>query len=266
MMNRYNNENEAQYKKISEMLRQMPRVSAPDDFEAELKRRINMVESTSANGVKEKKKYALPAFSPFAVLTPLRRLLYPAAGLAAAALIYLTIPFGPSQQVPPSVQPGSNSPSLSQQSNTGAAGNQSLADASEAERTPEIKAERSNLVLPASERRAAEGQAAERQAAERQAPAEYKADERGFAAAEAVPQQSQQGLKNRLKQLALPGLGNDVDEGLRAKPAPYGPAYHEGTQNVNFGAPSVFPFEDEQYEQMKAKMDSIKKMMRSGRR
>lgn len=232
MTKRYDNEDE-NFKSVIKTLNELPRVSAPPDFELNLRRKINAL------------NYAPKRENPVFAIN-LRNILVPAGALAVTVVLAFLI-FG--RQTSELENPFMSTPSLRSQ-----AQNESLkTDQKQNLLINPGDISSNDVVLKKTAPEALPGKVREPRAAAGERNSEQMA--------------ANDRLLKRLKELNMEeGGGGDIDRSLREKPSPYGTGqYGSGTNTVNFDGFNIYQEGDRGLDQLRARMDSIKKWMRSRR-
>lgn len=227
MNKRYHNDEDRKYSELIRSLQDLPRVSAPDNFEMNLRRRINNLDA---------RKERTAGLFPF----NLRIALIPAAGLVAVVIaLFYMLPYM-DNQLPQTKQTASKQQVEKTVPKAETPAAKTLPENNIADKTPASKP----VTAPKTK-----------------APAEQTAkennDNSGYA--------SNEELRQMLRDFNLSGYGNDVDKSLKAKPNPNGGSYGNESQNVGFDNLNLAPQSDRVLEEMKARMDSIRKKMRGNR-
>lgn len=232
MLKRYHNDNDERFKNVIDSLKSLPRETAPDDFEASLRRRLNLIE---AAGASERKRYKTRRnyLTPF----PILRLLYPLAGVAAAVIIYMMVPFstGTDNQNPLMVTPEKRGQT---QSNMADGENYLIRPEEVTPNDVVVKKETPRQTIARTETGKPSGTGS-----------------RDVASARS--------LKSRITQYGLPGEEHDVDRGLSARPDPNGgqSGYSQGSQSVGFDGFAIQQSSSQSIQELRKRVDSIRRMM-----
>ncbi|MGE5353811.1 MAG: hypothetical protein ACM3P0_17125 [Acidobacteriota bacterium] len=227
MTKRYDIEDE-NFKGVIKSLKELPKVSAPPDFEMNLRRKLNSLSSPN----EERRK-------PFFTFN-LRNVLIPAGALAATVVLAFLI-IG--RQNPEAENPFMSTPSVRTQ-----AQNESLKND-----------EKQNLLINPGEisstdvvmKKTAPKAKEEKVNAPIKDPGQMAANDR---------------LLRKLRDLNMQeDNGGDIDRSLREKPSPYGSGqYGNGTNTVNFDGFNIYQG-DGSLDQLRARIDSIRRIMRNRR-
>ncbi|MGE5431818.1 MAG: hypothetical protein ACM3QX_12125 [Syntrophomonadaceae bacterium] len=229
MTKRYDIEDE-NLKGVIKSLRELPKVTAPPDFEMNLRRKLN-----SLNSHVDRKK-------PFFTFN-LRNVLIPAGALAATAVLaFLLI----GRQAPEAENPFMSTPAVRTQAH-----NESL----------ENDGKQKLLISP--------GDISSTDVVtKKHAPKTLREQNQKVNTPESNTEQvaSNNGLIRRLKELNMQDDGGGIDKSLREKPSPYGTGqYGNGTNTVNFDGFNIYQEGDRSLDLLRAKMDSIRRVMKNRR-
>ncbi|HEX2866213.1 MAG TPA: hypothetical protein VHO03_04180 [Ignavibacteriales bacterium] len=237
MTKRYDIEDE-KFKSVIKSLKELPHLSAPADFEVNLRRKLNSLEAIK----EEKSKKTLFAFLPGTF--GIRKVLIPAGALAATAVIAFLI-FNPKT----SENPFMTAPQLrSSQALKNAPKENLLISPGEISSTDVVtKKNAAPKALPESGRG--------RLSAPARDPEQMALNDR---------------LLRRIRELNMQdensSSSGDIDRSLREKPSPYGAVqYGNGANTVNFEGFNIYQEGDRSLDMLRARMDSIRRMMRSRR-
>ncbi|MGE5362918.1 MAG: hypothetical protein ACM3SM_02225 [Bacteroidota bacterium] len=239
MIKSYNNEDDQKFKNVISSLRGLPRIAAPEDFEADLKRRINLLESSP----EKMKKKSPERWSVFASL-PLAKILYPAAIMITAVLLFFLLPINTAddQQNQIARRAADSQQVIKEDPGAAARRTEILKEHSASRELTAEKPSGSSRLLPETGLQASPGRAA---AAEKDNKAEFASSEQ---------------LKKRIREFRFMGRENDVDQSLQAKPQTYGSGYQDGTQNVNFQGFDIIRDENPVLDEiLRSRMDSMRR-------
>ena len=238
MNNQYSNEDN-QFQDVSRLLKELPQVKAPPDFELNLRRRIN-----NLNYEAEAKLSKKPS---------LLKSLIPAAALTSCAIVVFIIFYG--RQNPEVENPFMAAPELRAEINN---------------TTPEVN----NSRLLINPRNVTSNDVVIQNEAPSGSP-ENVQKQKGTVVDESVEVKRnreniasnvESGERTRTRQYNFNGYENDVDKSLRARPEQYSSdAYYGRSHNVNFGGFNIIQGEERDIEELRARLDSIKKWMRENR-
>lgn len=231
----YNIEDE-QFKETIELLKQLPRIGAPPDFEMNLKRKLNSKKYQEKKG--------------FFYYFNLKRPLVPASALAVCAVIAFFMVSkhseleNPFTKIPP------------QRNNAAQTTNQQSNDAKKKNFLIDPNNISSNDVIIKKEPVQKSTSTASR-SGKFNSHATRNSDEVA----------SSDRNVNRLRNLDFGGFGSNLDKSLRAKPDPNGgDQYGNPGENVNFGGFNLVPGQDRELDMLRSRMDSLKRMWLRGNR
>lgn len=231
MTKRYDIEDE-NFKGVIKSLRELPKVAASPDFEMNLRRKLN-----SLNSHEERKK-------PFFTFN-LRNVLIPAGAMAATAVLaFLLI----GRQAPEVENPFMSSPAVRTQAHNESLKNEGkqnlLINPGDISSTDVVIKKTAPKLLQGKEQNQ-----------------KVNAPERNT-----EQMAANNGLIKRLKELNMQDDGGDIDKSLREKPSPYGTGqYGNGTNTVNFDGFNIYQEGDRSLDLLRARMDSIRRIMKSRR-
>ncbi|MGE5402027.1 MAG: hypothetical protein ACM3S2_16645 [Ignavibacteriales bacterium] len=232
MTKRYDNEEES-LKDVINSLKELPRISAPPDFEMNLRRRINNI-----NATKEQRA------SFFNI--NLRNILLPAGALAATMVVIFLL-FG--RQASEFENPFMSPPSLRTQSHDNAINQgkkQDLLINPENISSTDVVLNRAGGLKNTTPKEQAPAVSPQKRE-----PVEMANNEKLF-----------RSFRNTNPE---GNGGGDIDQSLRAKPSPYGSEQYQNGNTVGFDGFNIMQDENQNLDLLRARMDSIKKWMRDRR-
>lgn len=239
MIKSYNNEDDQKFKNVISSLRGLPRIAAPEDFEADLKRRINLLESSP-----EKIKKKTPERWSVIASLPLAKILYPAAIMVTAVLLFFLLPINTAdiQQNQIARRAADSQQVIKEDPAAAARSAEALKEHSERQELTDAKPSGTSRPLSAT---GAQASARSTASAEKNNSGEFASSEQ---------------LKKRIREFRFMGRENDVDQSLQAKPQSYGPGYQDGTQNVNFQGFDIIRDENPVLDEiLRSRMDSMRR-------
>ncbi|MCU7496854.1 MAG: hypothetical protein HF314_06110 [Ignavibacteria bacterium] len=232
MTKRYDIEDE-NFKGVIKSLKELPRVTAPPDFEMNLRRKLN-----GLNSARERKK---PLFT-----FNLRNVLIPAGALAATVVLAFLFLGRESAEL--------ENPFMSKPSVRTQAHNESMQNEQKQNlliKPGEISS--TDVVMKKPSQKQLQGHSPRLSSPAKDAD-QMAANDR---------------LIRRLRELNMQDGGSsngDIDRSLREKPSPYGAdQYGNGPNTVNFDGFNIYQGGDRSLEQLRARVDSIRRIMRSRR-
>lgn len=236
MTKQYNNKDN-QFEEVTNLLKELPNVTAPPDFEMNLRRKINNLKYSQEKAV-------LPKFS-------FKKALIPVTTLATSVIVFFII-FNQTQNKEVE-NPFTAVPKLRVEvDNT----------------IPEVNNE--NLLI--NPRNVTSNDVVIESSSPAESPVilqkqESMADKNNNSS---VTQSRNIASGERSRTNARPfnfeGYENDVDQSLRARPGDYSTnSYYGNGQNVNFGGFNIIQGDGRDVEQLRARMDSIKRWMKENR-
>lgn len=235
MTKKYDIEDE-KFKSVIRSLKELPHLSAPPDFEMNLRRKLNSLE------IRKDEKRRKPLFAFFPGALSLSRVLIPAGALAATVVLAFLIfnpknsevenPFTAAPQLRSSEQE-KNAPKDNLLINPGEISSTDVVVKKNAPKALQMADRRLNTPIKDSEQMAANDR-----------------------------------LIKRIKELNMQDDNNsgDIDRSLHEKPSPYGAGqYGNGANTVNFEGFNIYQEGDRSLDLLRARMDSIRRVMRSRR-
>ncbi len=227
-----NYHNDDEFKKIIESLKSLPKVDAPQDFELNLKRKLNGLKYGDVKLENESASWFY-RFAPGAALV-----------LSAVAIVLVLTQNNPDQENPFMQMPAQRSGMVTGEVYSQNATNLLI--------DPDNVTANDVVIVKSVPKQIAK--------AEKSETAEVENSGRSRAVQQSVPQTNE-------RRFAFRGYENDIDQSLRARPSNTPQGYSNYGNTVNFGGFNVVP-EDEKrsLEDLKTRIDSIKKWMRENGR
>lgn len=236
MTKQYNKEDE-EFNKVTNLLKELPHITAPPDFEMNLRRKLNGLNY-------KQEKAGISRFS-------LRKALIPVTALGTCAIALLIV----FQQKP---NPEAENPFVT---------------------APKLRVEVKNTLPEVSNK--------DLLINPRNVTSNDVVIENSTPSQNSVPMRKSETMASEVNRSAKPSNGNiasnnsnraktrrfdfngyenDVDQSLRARPGDYSTnSYYGNGQNVNFGGFNIIQGDGNDVEQLRARMDSIKRWMRENR-